>query len=43
LTAVDEFSRKARGMKLGVKVKDVVEELLVAKKQDGLIPISPSY
>jgi hypothetical protein len=36
LTAVDEFSRKARGMKLGVKVKDVVLELLVAKKQDGL-------
>ena len=36
LAAVDEFTRKARGMKLGVKVKDVVEELVAAKRQDGV-------
>lgn len=36
LSAVEEFSRKARGMKLGVKVKDVAEELFAAKRQDGL-------
>lgn len=34
--AVEEFSRRNRGIKLGVKVGDVIKELLEAKKQDGL-------
>src|SRR5210317_1264334 len=36
VAAAEEFSRRNRGVKLGVKVGEVVEELLEAKRQDGM-------
>ncbi len=36
VAAAEEFTRRTRGIKLGVKVGEVVEELLEAKKQDGV-------
>ena len=35
-SAVEEFLRRTRGVKLGVTVPQLVEELLAAKKQDGM-------
>lgn len=35
-SAVEEFLRRTRGVKLGVTVPQLVEELIAAKKQDGM-------
>ncbi len=35
-SAVEEFLRRTKGVKLGVTVPQLVEELLAAKKQDGM-------
>ena len=36
LAAVEEFARLTRGVKLGVSVPEVVEELIATKEQDGM-------
>jgi len=36
LASVEEFARRTRGVKLGVSVPEVVEELIAAKEQDGM-------
>ncbi len=40
ITAVQEFLRRTKGVQLGMKTADIVQELLAAKTQDG---ISRSY